>query len=73
MTSEAPMVLVVEDEPQLQRILRLTLEANGMRHMETTNAAEAINRIRNNVRISSSPTSAYRIVMASKSYMRLVL
>jgi two-component system, OmpR family, KDP operon response regulator KdpE len=45
MTSEAPMVLVVEDEPQLQRILRLTLEANGMRHMEATNAVEAIKRI----------------------------
>ncbi len=45
MTSEAPLVLVVEDEPQLQRILRLTLEANGMRHMEAINAAEAINRI----------------------------
>jgi two-component system KDP operon response regulator KdpE len=47
MTSQAPLVLVVEDEPQLQRILRLTLEANAMRHMEATNAAEALNRIRN--------------------------
>src|SRR5688572_29906883 len=47
MTSTAPLVLVVEDEPQLQRILRLTLEANAMRHMEATNAAEALNRIRN--------------------------
>lgn len=46
MTSEAPLVLVVEDEPQLQRILRLTLEANGMRHMEARNAAEALNRLR---------------------------
>lgn len=46
MTSEAPLVLVVEDEPQLQRILRLTLEANAMRHSEAINAAEAIKRIR---------------------------
>lgn len=46
MTSEAPRVLVVEDEPQLQRILRVTLEANAMRHMEAINASEAINRIR---------------------------
>jgi two-component system, OmpR family, KDP operon response regulator KdpE len=46
MTSEAPLVLVVEDEPQLQRLLRVTLEANAMRCMEALNAAEAIRRIR---------------------------
>jgi two-component system KDP operon response regulator KdpE len=46
MTSEAPLVLVVEDEPQLQRILRLTLEANSMRYMAAIDAAEAIRRIR---------------------------
>lgn len=46
MTAEAPLVLVVEDEPHLQRVLRLTLEANGMRHMEAISAAEAIKRIR---------------------------
>lgn len=45
MTSEAPLVLVVEDEPQLQRILRLMLEGNGMRYMEALTAAEAIKRI----------------------------
>jgi two-component system, OmpR family, KDP operon response regulator KdpE len=46
MTSQAPLVLVIEDEPQLQRVLRLTLEANGMRHMEANSAAEALKRIR---------------------------
>lgn len=46
MTGETPLVLVVEDEPQLQRVLRLTLEANGMRHMEAISAAEAMKRIR---------------------------
>jgi two-component system, OmpR family, KDP operon response regulator KdpE len=46
MTGATPLVLVVEDEPQLQRVLRLTLEANGMRHMEAISAAEAINRLR---------------------------
>lgn len=46
MTSESPLVLVVEDEPQLQRLLRVTLEANGMRHMDALTAAEAVNRIR---------------------------
>jgi two-component system KDP operon response regulator KdpE len=46
MTGEAPLVLVVEDEPQLQRVLRLTLEANGMRYTEAISAAEAIKRIR---------------------------
>jgi two-component system, OmpR family, KDP operon response regulator KdpE len=46
MTSEVPLVLVIEDEPQLQRILRLALEANGMRHLEAITAAEAIKRVR---------------------------
>ncbi|MFL6576868.1 MAG: response regulator [Povalibacter sp.] len=46
MTSEAPLVLVVEDEPHLQRVLRVTLETNEMRHLEAINAAEAIRRIR---------------------------
>jgi two-component system KDP operon response regulator KdpE len=45
MTAETPLVLVVEDEPQLQRVLRLMLESNEMRHMEALNAAEAIKRI----------------------------
>ena len=46
MTSEAPLILVVEDEPELQRILRLMLEAHGMRHMDAINATEAMNRVR---------------------------
>jgi two-component system, OmpR family, KDP operon response regulator KdpE len=46
MTSDAPLVLAVEDEPHLQRVLRLTLEANGMRHMEAIDAGEAMRRIR---------------------------
>jgi len=45
MTHEAPLVLVVEDEPQLQRVLRLTLEANGMRYIDALNAAEAVKRL----------------------------
>ena len=46
MTSEAPLVLVVEDEPQLQRVLQLTLEANAMRYIQAISALEAIKRIR---------------------------
>lgn len=46
MTSEAPLVLVIEDEPQLRRVLRVTLEANGMRYIEAINATEAIKRLR---------------------------
>jgi two-component system KDP operon response regulator KdpE len=46
MTGETPLVLVVEDEPELQRILRLTLAANGMRHMDARTAGEALNRVR---------------------------
>lgn len=45
MTAQAPLVLVVEDEPQLQRVLRLMLESNEMRHIEALNAREAIKRI----------------------------
>lgn len=45
MTAQAPLVLVVEDEPQLQRVLRLMLESNEMRHMEALSANEAIKRI----------------------------
>jgi two-component system, OmpR family, KDP operon response regulator KdpE len=45
MTSAMPVVLVIEDEPQLQRILRVMLETNGMRHMEAIDVAEAIKRV----------------------------
>jgi two-component system KDP operon response regulator KdpE len=41
------LVLVVEDEPQMRRLLQLTLESNGMRYMDATTAREAINKIKN--------------------------
>jgi two-component system KDP operon response regulator KdpE len=46
MSGEGPLVLVVEDEPQMRRLLRLTLESNGMRFAEATNAREAISQLR---------------------------
>jgi two-component system, OmpR family, KDP operon response regulator KdpE len=46
MTGSTPLVLVIEDDRQLQRVLRVTLETNGLRHMEAIDGAEAINRIR---------------------------
>jgi two-component system KDP operon response regulator KdpE len=37
-----PLVLVVEDEPQLMRFLRATLPAHGYRVLEATNGAQAL-------------------------------
>ena len=42
MTSAAPLVLVVEDEPKMRRLLRVTLESNGMRYAEAATAREAM-------------------------------
>lgn len=50
MSGEGPLVLVVEDEPQMRRLLRMTLESNGMRFSEATTVREALGRVR-----SSSP------------------
>ena len=41
MTAELPLVLVVEDEPKMRRLLRVTLESNGMRYAEAVTAREA--------------------------------
>lgn len=46
MRAEDPLVLVVEDEPQMRKLLKLTLQSNGMRFAEATSAREAVNRIR---------------------------
>jgi two-component system KDP operon response regulator KdpE len=40
MTAEQPLVLVVEDEPQLRQLLRVTLTANGYRCAEAPTARE---------------------------------
>ena len=42
MTSTAPLVLVVEDEPQMRRFLRVALEAEGYRVVEALGAADGI-------------------------------
>jgi len=42
MTGTGPLVLVVEDEPQVSRFLRPALEGQGYRIVEATTAAEAI-------------------------------
>jgi two-component system, OmpR family, KDP operon response regulator KdpE len=46
MTDARPLVLVVEDEPQMRRLLRLTLESNGMRYSEAISVREAISKMR---------------------------
>jgi two-component system KDP operon response regulator KdpE len=40
-------VLVIEDEPQMRQVLRLTLETNGMRYVDAITAREAINKLNN--------------------------
>jgi two-component system, OmpR family, KDP operon response regulator KdpE len=42
MTEDAPLVLVVEDEPQMRRFLRATLNAHGYRLVEAESAAQAL-------------------------------
>jgi two-component system KDP operon response regulator KdpE len=37
-----PLLLIVEDEPQMRRFLRASLTAHGYRLMEATNGAEAV-------------------------------
>jgi two-component system KDP operon response regulator KdpE len=42
MTGREPLVLVVEDEPQVMRFLRATLPTHGYRVLEATNGTQAI-------------------------------
>ena len=48
MSGAGPLVLVIEDEPQMRQVLRLTLETNGMRYVDAITAREAINKLLNN-------------------------
>lgn len=47
MSGSGPLILVVEDEPQMRQLLRLTLETNGMRYVDATTTREAISKVRN--------------------------
>src|SRR5689334_16683999 len=42
MSDAGPLVLIVEDEPQMRRFLRATLGAHGYRLLEAGTAAEAL-------------------------------
>lgn len=42
MTAERPAVIVIEDEPQLRRVLRTTLESNGFRCIESESARRGL-------------------------------
>ena len=42
MTSERPTIIVIEDESQLRRVLRTTLDANGFRCVETESARQGL-------------------------------
>ena len=43
MPSKAPLILVVDDEPQIRTLLRTTLMRCGYRVVEAENAREALN------------------------------
>ena len=42
MTAERPAVIIIEDEPQLRRVLRTTLETNGFRCIESESARRGL-------------------------------
>jgi DNA-binding response OmpR family regulator len=42
MTAERPAVIVIEDEPQLRRVLRTMLETNGFRCIESESARRGL-------------------------------
>ena len=42
MTEEKELVLLIEDEPQMRRFLRITLQSNGYRLVETETGAEGL-------------------------------
>jgi len=44
MTSAGPLILIVEDEPRMRRLLQVTLESNGMRHAAAATAREAMTK-----------------------------
>jgi two-component system KDP operon response regulator KdpE len=41
-TKTVPVALIIDDEPQMQRLLRVTLEANGYRVFDATTGADGI-------------------------------
>ena len=46
MTSEGPLILVIDDEPPIRRLLRTSLSAQRYRVTEAETAAEGIRRVR---------------------------
>lgn len=42
MTAPAPLILLVEDEPQMRRFLRVSLEGSGYRYLEATTGQEGL-------------------------------
>jgi two-component system KDP operon response regulator KdpE len=46
MTGDAAIILIVEDEPPIRRLLRATLAANDYRALEATTGAEALSALR---------------------------
>lgn len=46
MTADGPLILVVDDEPPIRRLLRASLSAHKYRVVEAENAAEALERLR---------------------------
>ena len=42
MSSPGPMILLIEDEPQMRRFLRVALEGSGYRYMEASTGQEGL-------------------------------
>lgn len=47
MSTTGALVLVVEDEPQIRRLLQLTLQSSGLRYSDASSAREAISKAAN--------------------------
>jgi two-component system KDP operon response regulator KdpE len=47
-----PVILIIDDEPQIRRFLRVTLEAAGYRLVEAANGEDGIVRAAKRIRTS---------------------
>ena len=45
MAPDGPLILVIDDEPQIRRMLKLSLEARGYRLIEAANAVDGLRRV----------------------------
>ena len=46
---DAKLILVVDDEPHMRRVMRMNLDLEGYRIIEAENGLEAVNRVRDDL------------------------